>query len=150
MTMMRTNQARCEKLYHPENTPGPSGDDDDDDSVVINWSSMSKDSVRQTLQILFWKWFKYYDNGIHSQNYNNKNTKTTGDKCQNDNLFTLSLILPKYSRKPCLPWGPCPSPLYPAKCKTFGKINNLNLFHKVAYGLIFGQLSLYLMSGIGL
>ena len=36
MTMMRTNQARCEKLQHPENTPGPSGDDDDDDSVVIN------------------------------------------------------------------------------------------------------------------
>ena len=71
MTMMRTNQARCEKLYHPENTPGPSGDDDDDDSVVINWSSMSKDSVRQTLQILFWKWFKYYDNGIHIQNCNN-------------------------------------------------------------------------------
>ena len=36
---------------------------------------MSKDLVRQALQILFWKWNEYYDNGIHIQSYSNKLAK---------------------------------------------------------------------------
>ena len=46
---------------------------------------MSKDLVRQALQILFWKWNEYYDNGIHIQSYYNKLAKL-GDAIAISNL----------------------------------------------------------------